>query len=170
MATTSPVSTTFASKTTPNDPLPIILSAEYEMFCGSRAAVRGDDSITVIDAAVAAVAASVMAASGAAEKIEDDDVVQRADQSCAPFAIPVKHLWQKRDGDVWNGTTDRTYRPNGLYRDRGSGLLRMRCDRGWIERNQIHKTTPKSELFGSVDRGMCLAWHGVTNGSNQSWS
>jgi hypothetical protein len=107
MATTSPVSTTFASKTTPNDPLPIILSAEYEMFCGSRAAVRGDDSITVIDAAVAAVAASVMAASGAAEKIEDDDVVQRADQSCALLRSPPTNTCGKKGTGTF-GTALRT--------------------------------------------------------------
>lgn len=33
MATISPVSTTFASKTTPKDPFPMIRSAEYEIFC-----------------------------------------------------------------------------------------------------------------------------------------
>lgn len=51
IATTSPVSTTLASKTTPKDPLPIILSAEYDMFCGSKSR---EASITVIDAAAAA--------------------------------------------------------------------------------------------------------------------
>ena len=33
MATISPVSTTAAWKTTPNDPLPMMRSAEYDMVC-----------------------------------------------------------------------------------------------------------------------------------------
>jgi len=37
MATISPVSTTFASKTTPKDPFPIIRSAEYDIFCSPSA-------------------------------------------------------------------------------------------------------------------------------------
>ena len=43
MATTSPVSTTFASKTTPNDPFPIMRSAEYDMFCSGADDPRLED-------------------------------------------------------------------------------------------------------------------------------
>jgi hypothetical protein len=42
MATTSFVSTTLASKTTPKLPLPIIRSAEYEMFCSLPSAPATD--------------------------------------------------------------------------------------------------------------------------------
>ena len=44
MATTSPVSTTFASNTTPNDPFPMMRSAEYDMFCSGADGPRLEDA------------------------------------------------------------------------------------------------------------------------------
>jgi hypothetical protein len=73
MATTSSVSTTLASKTTPNDPLPIMRSALYEIFCSPATAPT----------AVAAAAASASAVVPAGMAEED---------AAAP--LPIAAVWE----------------------------------------------------------------------------